>query len=161
MPDGGSSGPTGSSWHELRSAAFIVRTPPQTGSGAGGHEVFRLREGIRKANPFTPLNMTRFKRAMKRGRSASPRLGQPRRLSLHGPCLSERRNRFKDRIGLLRSGRHLSRISFTSFHSPAVTSNLAPHFRFVHHCPSTGSRAQKQSGRKIRPQLLCFTDFDP
>jgi len=31
------------------------------------HEVFRLREGIREAKPFTPLKMTRVKRALKRG----------------------------------------------------------------------------------------------
>jgi hypothetical protein len=28
-------------------------------------------------------------------------------------------------------------------HSPPVTSNLAPHPKFLHHCPSTGSTANR------------------
>jgi hypothetical protein len=33
------------------------------------------------------------------------------------------------------------RIQHGKFHSPSVTSNLAPNFKTLHHCPSTGSRA--------------------
>ena len=59
---------------EPRAARFVLRTPRYAGGGAGGHGVFRLREGIREANPFTPLKMTRFKRATKRSAGLRPGL---------------------------------------------------------------------------------------
>jgi len=48
-------------------------------------------------------------------------------------------------------------------HSRLVTSDLAHSFRFVHDCPSKGSKSSEsdkgRSRQKVRPQLFYFADF--
>src|SRR5258707_45044 len=56
-----STGAAGSSLYKLRPARVVVRTPLCVCWQRKRHGVFRLPEGIREANPFTSLKMTRLR----------------------------------------------------------------------------------------------------